>query len=164
MAQTFTLKGFARVNIAQDGKIVGDSGWVQNTITAYGLDEGIGQLIVGGGGSKRVSALALGEGAAPATSAGNSTLPSEIVATNSDAVRQVHAGVTVTTNNAAGVTCRYLATFSSGDRAATYDISNIGLYSNTSGTGLFAGVAYASTKVSTNQDVQASYEWQFSTA
>ncbi len=164
MAQKVTLKGFARVKVAQDGKIVGDSGWVQNVITDYGLDECIGQCIVGGGGSKRVSALALGEGGAPATNAGTATLPSEIVATNAGAKRQAHAGVTVTAADATGVTARYLATFSSGDRGATYDISNIGLYSNTSGTGLMAGVAYASTKVSTNQDVQATYEWQFATA
>ena len=162
--QKFSLSGFARVRVAENGKIIGDSGWLKNTITDYGLDECIGQCIVGGAGSKRVSAIALGEGTAPATDDGTATLDQEIVATNSDAIRQAYSGVTVTTNDGAGVTDRWVATFGSGDRAATYDIANIGLYSNTSGTGLMAGTTDSSTKVNTNQDVHVTYEWQFSTA
>lgn len=164
MTQKITLRGFARVQVSEKGKLIGDSGWVKNLITDYGLDECIGQLIVGGGGSKRVSAIALGEGTAPATDDGTSTLDQELVNTNTAAIRQAHAGVTVTTNNGAGVTCRWLGTFGSGDRAATYDIANIGLCSNTSGTGLMAGTTYSSTNVGTNQDVHATYEWQFATA
>lgn len=162
MTQQITLQGFAKVQISEKGKIIGDSGWIKNRITDYGLDECIGQLIVGGAGSKRVSAVALGTGTAPATN--HSTLNGELVATNTDAIRQAHAGVTVTTSNGAGVTCRWLGTFGSGDRTATYDIANIGLYSNTSGTGLMAGTTYSSTNVGTNQDVHATYEWQFSTS
>lgn len=163
MNQLITLQGFAKVQVAEGGKIVGDSGWIKNLITDYGLDECIGQLIVGGAGSVRVSALALGEGTAPATDDGSSTLDGELVNTNTAAIRQAHAGVTVTTSNGAGITCRWLGTFGSGDRAATYDIANIGLYSNTSGTGLMAGITYSSTNVGTNQDVHSTYEWQFST-
>ena len=78
MEKAIQLQGFARVKIAEDGKIVGDSGWVKNTITDYGLDECIGQLIVGGAGSKRVSAIALGEGTAPATDDGTATTVSPV--------------------------------------------------------------------------------------
>ncbi len=164
MTQKISLSGFARVQIAENGEIVGDSGWVKNLITDYGLDECLGQVLVGGGASKRISAIALGEGSAPATDDGTVTLDQEIVATNAGAKRQAYSGSIVTAANGSGVTARYIATFGSGDRAATYDISNIGLYSNTSGTGLMAGTTYASTKVNTNQDVHVTYEWQFLTA
>jgi len=162
MAQTYSLKGFARVKVAKDGKIVGDSDWVQNTITAYGLESCIAGGIVGAGTA--VAHIALGEGSAPATSAGNSTLDQEIMGTSSDAVRQAYTGSVITAADASGVTCRWIATFSSDDRDSTFDIANIGLYSGSSGTGLMAGTTYSSTNVDTNQDVYASYEWQFLTA
>jgi hypothetical protein len=156
------LEGFARVQITEKGEIKGDSGWIKNVITDYGLDECIGQLIVGGAGSVRVSALALGSGAAPATDA--SVLPNELLGTSTAAIRQVNAGATVTTSDGSGVTCRWVATFSSGDRTTAYTISNIGLYSNTSNTGIMAGQTYDSSNLSSTQDVNATYEWQFSTA
>jgi len=155
-AQKISLAGFARVQVAEDGKIVGDSGWFKNLITDFGLDNCIGQGIVGGG--TQVSALALGEGTAPASDDGTAALDQEI---ESSTARQVHSGGVV--SNSDGVTIQFLASFSSDDRAATYDIANIGLMSNTSGTGMMAGQTFASTNVNTNQDVYASYEWQFAT-
>lgn len=160
--QALKLKGFARIKISENGKIVGDSKWIKNLITDYGLDEYLGQTLVGGGGSKRVSAVALGEGGAPATN--DNSLESEIAATNSDAIRQAYSGSVVTAADASALTLRWLATFGSGDRSASYDISNIGLFSNTSGTGLMAGQTYASSNLETNQDVHATYEWRFSTS
>jgi hypothetical protein len=157
MAQTLTLKGFAKVQVAEDGKIVGDSGWVQNTITDYGLDDCIGQGIVGGG--TQVAHVALGEGTAPASNHGTLALDGEVGAST---IRQAHTGAVVSDSD--GVTVQFVATFSSGDRAATYDIANIGLFSGATGTGCMAGTTYSSTKVTTAQDVHASYEWQFATA
>jgi hypothetical protein len=156
MAQNVTLSGFARVKVAENGKIIGDSGWFKNLITDYGLDDCIGQGIVGGG--TVVSALALGEGTAPASDDGTVALDGEI---ESSTKRQAHTGGVVSDSD--GVTIQFLASFSSDDRAATYDIANIGLMSNTSGTGMMAGQTFASTNVDTNQDVYASYEWQFAT-
>lgn len=159
MGQAITLKGFARVKVAENGKIVGDSGWFQNLITDYGLDDCIGQGIVAAGGHVPVSAVALGQGSEPASNHGTLALDGEIEASTK---REVHSGIPVSDVN--GVTVQFLATFGSDDRAATYDIANIGLMSNTSGTGMMAGQTYDSTKVDTNQDVYASYEWQFATA
>ena len=154
--QKIILSGFARVQVAEDGRIVGDSGWFKNLITDFGLDNCIGQGIVGGG--TQVSALALGEGTAPASDDGTAALDGEVM---SSTARQAHTGGV--TSDSDGVTVQFLASFSSDDRSATYDIANIGLMSNTSGTGMMAGQTYASTKVDTNQDVYASYEWQFAT-
>jgi hypothetical protein len=162
MAQTLTLKGFARVRVAKDGKIIGDSDWVQNTITQYGLEDCIAGGVVGDGTA--VAHMALGEGSAPATDDGSATLDGEVMGTSSDAVRQAYTGSIVTAADGSGVTCRWIATFSSSDRDSTFDIANIGLYSGSSGTGLMAGTTYSSTNVGTNQDVYASYEWQFATA
>jgi hypothetical protein len=160
MAQTLTLKGFARVKVEKDGKIVGDSGWVQNTITDYGLDDCIGQGITGGG--TQVGFLALGEGSAPASDDGTATLDQEVMGTDAAAVRQADAGGV--TSNSNGVTVQWIASFSSADRDSTFDIANIGLYSGATGTGLMAGTTYSSTNVDTNQDVYASYNWEFATA
>jgi hypothetical protein len=160
MGKTVTLKGFARVKVAEDGKIVGDSGWVQNLITDYGLDDCIGQGIVGGG--TVVSAIALGTGSAPASNDGTAVLDGEVMGTGAGAVRQAHTGGVVSASD--GVTLQFLASFSSADRNSSFDISNIGLYSNTSGTGLMAGTTYASSNIETNQDVYASYNWEFATA
>jgi hypothetical protein len=160
MAQTLTLKGFTRVKVAKDGKIVGDSGWVENQITDYGLDDCIGQGIVGGG--TQVAWMALGEGSEPASDDGGNTLDLEVMETDAGAVRQSHTGGV--TSNSNGVTVQWEASFSSDDRDSTFDIANIGLYSGETGTGLMAGQTYASTNVDINQDVYASYAWEFATA
>ena len=162
MAQMLKLEGFARIQVAKDGKIVGDSDWVKNTITARGLEDCIAGGIVGSGTA--VSHLALGTGTAPATDDGTAVLDGEVMGTNSNAVRQAYTGSVITAADGSGVTCRWIATFSSNDRDSTFDIANIGLYEASSGTGLMAGTTYASTNVDTNQDVYASYEWQFLTA
>ncbi len=131
MSNTFKLAGFARVKVSDKGKIVGDSGWVKNTITDMGLDNCIGQGILGGG--TVVSAMALGQGSAPGTDDGTVALDGEIM---SSTAREAYSGVTVNPGDGSGITNQWVATFSSSDRAATYDIANIGLCSNTSGTGL----------------------------
>ena len=160
MGNTVALKGFARVQVAEDGTIVGDSGWVQNLITDYGLDNCIGEGIIGAG--TVVSAIALGTGSAPASDDGTAVLDGEVQGTDdANAKRQEHAGGVASDAN--GVTIQFLASFSSDDRDSSYDISNIGLYSNTSGTGLMAGTTYASSNIATNQDVYASYNWEFAT-
>lgn len=162
--QKFTLEGFARVHLKENGELIGNSGWVKNTVTDYGLDEGLGSVLIGDAGSKLIAYAALGEGSAPATN--GTSLESEIddAAASRDAVSKA----TVTSATGASVTARFYGTFSSSDNhlTATHDISNIGLFaiSNVTAGTILSGVAYSSSNMNTNQDLEYTYEWRFGTA
>ncbi len=164
MSQKFSFQGFARVHLKENGELIGDSGWVKNVVTDYGLDEGLGSLLIADAGSKLVSHAAIGTGGAPATNA--SVLAGEIEddAGSRDAVSKA----TVTTNNGVGVTARYFGTFASSESklTKTWNISNIGLFalSNITGGTPLSGVAYTSSNMNTNQDLEYTYEWRFATA
>jgi hypothetical protein len=158
----FGIAGFARVQIRQDGLLVGDSGWVHNVMTDYGMDEGLGQVLASQVGSVRAGYAALGTGGAPTTA--TTALPGENAAT---AGRDALSYVTVTAANATGVTSRYYGTFGSSESRVTNTIAiaNIGLYtgSGTSGSNLLCGATYTVSTLNTNQDVNYSYEWRFQT-
>lgn len=160
---TVGLAGFARIKITEEGKVVGDSGWIKNVITDYGLDEGLGQLILGSGGSKLVEYVALGTGTAPAT--GATGLQGEIT-DNTDS-RDVPSKSVITSASAAGVTARFYGTFASSENrfSTTHDIQNIGLFnvSTTEGGTILAGASFGTSNLNTNQDVQYTYEWRFET-
>lgn len=161
-AAKFGLAGFARIKITEGGKLVGDSGWVRNTITSYGLDAGLGQVLASQAGSVRAAFAALGSGGAPAT---NSTaLPGENAHT---AGRDALSYSTVTSATGAGVTARFYGTFASSESRVTNTIAiqNIGLYtgSATNGSNLLCGATYTVSTLNTNQDVNYTYEWRFQT-
>ncbi len=143
------VQGMFRVNITEDGKVVGDSGWRKNQITNLGFN----QYLVGSLGNisgKSVTHAALGTGGAPA--AADTTLAGE---------QSVRAALTVATSSSSK-TLRNTATFSSAASfvTASKNISNIGLFNtSTAATGtLFAGNTYASSTVATNQDVNVTYD------
>lgn len=143
------VQGMFRVNVTEDGKIVGDSGWKKNQITNLGFN----QYLVGSLGNisgKSVTHAALGTGGAPAAS--DTTLAGE---------QSVRAALTVATSSSSK-TLRCTATFSSANSfvTASKSISNIGLFNtSTAATGtLFAGNTYASSTVATNQDVNVTYD------
>lgn len=143
------VQGMFRVNITENGKVVGDSGWRKNQITNLGFN----QYLVGSLGNisgKSVTHAALGTGGAPA--AADTTLAGE---------QSVRAALTVATSSSSK-TLRNTATFSSAASfvTASKNISNIGLFNtSTAATGtLFAGNTYASSTVATNQDVNVTYD------
>ena len=148
------LRGFYRVRITEKGVIKGDSGWIENTLTNVGFQDYLCALIANTTGSKQIGFVALGTGTAP--NATHATLDGEV---GSSTERKA-----VTVSISGSKTLRFTATFGSTDSfiAATTNIRNIGLYSNSSGVGLFSASTYASSNVATNQDVQTTYDLQFS--
>ena len=160
-SSNFALRGFFRVQLSKDGKIEGDSGWLHNVVTDYGLDEFLGQRLLGG--STYPGFAALGTGGAPATSA--TILPNELTQVTN--ARDTCSTATSTSATAAAVTSRWYGTFSSSESRITTatTIGNIGLYtgSATSGSNLCCGATYAASTWNTNQDVNYTYEWQFNT-
>jgi hypothetical protein len=156
------VRGFTRVAIEQDGKIVGDSGFnpVHNMITNEGIEDFLAQLLAAQASSKQVGFVSLGSGAAPASNA--TALPGEVLEANKR-VAPTYA-FTQRTAAAATATVQFTATFASGNSfiSTTFNISNIGLFNaSTTGT-LFAGNTYASSSCASNQNVNTTYEIQFS--
>jgi len=154
------VRGFFRVQVLDDGSVVGDSGWKENTVTNLGVNQYILNWILGNTtAAKSVSHMALGTGGAPA--AADTSLAGELThATNSRK--------TVSTSVTASRTAVYTAAFNSSASwlTASANISNVGLFNilETSATAnmLLAGNTFASSAVATNQNVQVTYELRFS--
>lgn len=151
-----TVRGFFRVNIEQDGKIVGDSGWRENQVTNLGIQDYLVNPLMGAAG-KSVSHMALGTGGAPASDA--TSLSGEI--THASDSRK-----TVSTSVVSSRTAQFTAAFNSAASFLTQsaNLSNIGLFhtSTTAAGTIFAGNTFASSAVATNQSVNATYQIRIS--
>lgn len=153
------IKGMFRLQIEEDGKIVGDSGWHENLIVNLGFNEylvkSLGTSLTG----QKISHAALGTGGAP--SAADTSLSGEVSTNGSASV--VRAGVTAATSSGSK-TLRNTATFSSANSfiTASANISNIGLFNvsgpTTASGSLFAGNTYTSSALATNQSVNVTYD------
>lgn len=138
------IKGFSRVQITEDGKVVGDSGFCgPNQITNLGFLNFLVKLIGKSSGSVQVGYVALGTGSAP--NASHTTLNGEIMGSTQ---RQ-----DVTLSAVGSTTAQFTATFASSASFLTgaSDLSNIGLfYSTATNDTLFAGNTFASSSCATN--------------
>ena len=157
------VRGFFRVHIEEDGKIVGDSGWHENQITNLGFNNFIVSSLGAIAGSSQVTYAALGTGGAPVATA--TSLSGEVSTNGSGSV--VRAAVTAATSSNSKALVN-TATFSSAASfiSAAANISNIGLFgvsgpTTASGT-LFAGNTYTSSALATNQNVNITYTINFS--
>lgn len=153
------IRGFFRLNIENpDGEIVGDSGWVENTVTNDGK---LGYLVKALGsisGSSYLSYAGIGEGTAPG--AADTSLQSECSGTSNEPQR-----ATLTMNSSGSTALRCTGTFSSGDSfvTATESIKNIGLFRSAGSDGgtVFAGNTFATSSCATNQNVNFTYDITF---
>lgn len=152
MSDGLKVKGFFRLQITENGKVVGDSGWKKNQVTNLGFNQYLVSTLGAIAGSKQVSHMALGTGTVPG-----------VAATTLDGEQSVRESVTAATSSSSK-TVRFTATFASADSfvTATKNISNVGLFNSSSGGTLFAGNTYASSSVATNQNVNATYDIIFS--
>jgi hypothetical protein len=151
MKQGIKVKGMFRVQINENGKIVGDSGWLQNQVTNLGFKQYLCDSL-GNASGKYVSHMAVGSGGLP--NATDTSLGGEVVK---------RAAVTAASSSSSK-TERFTATFASSDSFVTntQNISNIGLFNTSAAGTLFAGNTYASSSVATNQNVNATYDIIFS--
>jgi hypothetical protein len=143
--------GEFRLQVSEEGKIVGDSGWRKNQITNDGFNNFLAKSLGAISGSSQISHVALGTSGAPASNA--TSLGGEV---------QKRAAVTAATSSSSKAV-QFTATFSSSDSfvTATANISNIGLFAASSAGTLFAGNTFASSSVATNQNVNATYTISF---
>ena len=148
------IEGFSRVRITEDdGKIVGDSGWVgPNQVTNLGFQHYLCELLASSAGSLQVTHMAIGTGGVPG--AADTGLSGE---------QDFRPAVSLVLDTSK--TIRFLATFAYGDSfvPSTKDIDCIGLFNTSEVTvgQIFAGNEYASSSCATNQNVNVSYEIRF---
>jgi len=146
--QTVGIRGMFRIHLMKNGQLVGDSGWVGNTIVNLGFNQYLVSLIGAIAGSKQVTHMALGTGSQPG--AADTSLQGET---------DKRTTITAATSSASK-TCRFTATFGSSDSfvTATRNISNVGLFNTSSGGTIFSGNTFASSSCATNQDVNVTYD------
>jgi hypothetical protein len=148
-------KGFFRLQITEDGRVVGDSGWRKNQVTNLGFSHYLTDLLGAGASSKTISRMMLGTGTVPA--AADNTLHGELNTAT-------YTRTTVTFLNTASKTARFTATFASANShiTAAVTLQNIGIINNTtSGGTMMAGNTYTTSQWNTNQDINATYEIRF---
>ena len=148
-------RGFFRLQITEDNKVVNDSGWKENTVVNLGFDQYLCQGLAGMAGSKTVSHAAIGTGTAPAAT--GTSLDGEIADASN-----MRAAVTPTT--IASKTVQFAFTLNSNIITAAKTIQNVGLFNTsttTTGT-IFAGNTYTTSALATNQIIQGSYQIRFS--
>ena len=128
------VKGAFHLQIVEDGKIVGDSGWHNNLVANEGFRNYMARLLGAIAGSSQVTHMALGSGGL--INATDTALAGEVVK------RQAVTAATSSTSKAV----QFTATFSSANSFVTntQNISNIALFATSSGGTLFAGNTFAS--------------------
>jgi hypothetical protein len=162
---TIGMKGMFRVQIESDnGEITGDSGWVKNTITNAGLQYFISRVFLKSAGSSQISCIGLGcsQNNTASNWTANTAMGSEI------------SGSTVKTTGSTAYTSRpasgsadivqWTGTFTSSPTflGAASTIANIALFGETASTATaFAIGTFATSQCSTNQNVNFTYQVQF---
>jgi hypothetical protein len=154
----FPLRGFLRVQIVDgpSGKIVGDSGLIENTITNPGKQDYLAALLGNTTGSKQIGFIAVGTGTEPAS--GGTALQGECSNSDADKSRK-----TVTVSVSASTKVRFTATLLSANShlSTTRTLKNIGLFAHSTSDNIFAGNTYAESSAATNQNVNATYDITF---
>jgi hypothetical protein len=150
--ESVAVKGFTRLTITnkKDGKIVGDTGYMQNQITNYGLESCIVALPLKCANSVQCSGILLGSGTGVASNGTNLT------ASASDYWASF-AQSTVISSLTARATCSF-----DGTLAAT-TLQEIGIKAVSTDT-VIAARSFNSSAITTDQDVNCTYELRYTTS
>jgi hypothetical protein len=157
------VRGFFRVHLVEeDGRISGDSGWVENMVTNLGKKNYLCNPLAGATAALPISFMALGTGS---TVLSNDTALLGEISHNTAASR---CRVSVQSSSIGSTAVDFYATFSSNSGvgssyvSTTVVINNVMLINNTTSAGtIFAGSTYGISTLNTNQDVQVSYRITF---
>lgn len=148
-------RGFYRLQIMEDGKVKGDSGWKENMVVNLGFQDYLAASLGAVSGSKQIFYAMLGTGTAPASN--GTALEGEL--TDAASCRCL-----VTPTTIASKTVQFAFTLSSNVITAAKTIQNVGLINHsstaTAGT-IFSGNTYTTSALATNQSVNGSYQIRF---
>lgn|SRR3990167_4032216 len=142
------VKGMYRVQITEEGKIVGDSGWKENIVVNLGFNKYLVSALGSIAGSLQVSHLALGSGGAPAAT--DTSIAGEV---------EKRQAVTAATSSSSK-TVRFTGTFDSANSFLTSsrNLSNVALVNSSASGTIFSGNTYTSSTVATNNNVNVTYD------
>jgi hypothetical protein len=145
------VKGFTRLQIVnkKDGKVAGDTGWLENQITNYGLNSCIVAAPIGAG-SVQAAGILLGSGTGVASDGTNLTA-------SASSYWAAFAQSTVISSLTARVTCSFDGTLD----ATT--LQEIGIKAVSTDT-VIAAKSFNSSAITTDQDVNCTYELRYSTS
>lgn len=132
-------------------RIVGDSGWVNNTLTNEGKNFYLAAKVGSVTGSKTPTHFQV------------ATQSTAVDATQTALLGETRIRKTLLASTLATGTLRMTASWSSTDNTAAITIGSIGIYeTSTFGGGtLGAGQTYTTSQWNSNQDLSATYEWRF---
>jgi hypothetical protein len=154
------VRGFFHVQLVEKDdegmpKVVGDSGWCENTVVNLGFRDYLCRLLAASAGSLQVSRMCIGTGTGPGLA--DTSLDGELNTAT-------YSRTTLTLSQGGSTAMSFLATFASANShiTATTNIRNIALINDTASAGtIFAGSTYASSQWNTNQDLNATYAITF---
>jgi len=149
------IRGFFRLKIKEDGKVVGKSDWLENIMTNVGVEKFM-HAFSGTSGTLQVSHVSVGTGGTPASNA--TTLPGEGLEASKRAAVSLASTLRAASNGTS--TMQFAATLASSDSfiTAAQNISNIGLFNSVTSGSLMAGNTYTSSALATNQNIEMSYQ------
>lgn len=153
--ESVKVKGFFRIQLNEDGKVVGDSGWRENQVTNLGFQDYLCKGLGGMSGSKQITHAMFGTGTAPG--AADTALEGEI--TDVAAAR-----CAVTASTIASKTVQFAFTLNSSVYTDAHTIQNVGLINHsstaTAGT-IFSGATFTTSNLATNMSINGSYQIRF---
>ena len=143
------LRGFTHLQLVDKaGKIVGDSGWCENTVTNTGYNY-IAAQVLEASGSHHVGFMAIGKG--------TTTIATDDTGLTSDENKYL----AVTPSSVATGTARCTCSFDGSDNSATLTIGEVGLFKTDSTGSMFAGNTFTTSQMTTDQTLNATYELRF---
>jgi hypothetical protein len=149
------VKGFFRLQLGEDEngkqKVVGDSGWIENTITEHGFDDYIVGAVGNIANSSQISNMQI------------ATQTDAMVSTQNSLSGEVNARKTTSNTLSGNGTLVCTAQWSSDDNTdGPVDIGAVGLYEHVTTGSLACGELFTTSTWATNQNLSATYELRFS--
>ncbi len=164
--QYLKLRGVVRVQIVdrKTGEIVGDSGELYNAIQTIGWEQAIVNQVIGSGTTKNANFLCLGS---TALTINSSNFSAFVTAAGTDSQNGKNINAKSSVAAAGGATARMEGLWLGANYVVGPGDDTINAIAITDGSGLngtevhLAGVTFSSSTWSTDQDVKATYELQF---
>jgi hypothetical protein len=146
-----TVRGFFRGQLTENGKVVGDTGWIENKVTNAGLTN---------------LALLLG-GQANSYVAGYAVMATQVAAmdmTQTAMVGPINSYRAVDLSTSGTCTLVMTASFGSASLTASAVVGAAGIHKTNSAGSLIAGQTFTTSNWATNQDFNLTYQIRFATA
>ncbi len=159
------VKGAGRLMcVNPDGSVAWRTPWIKNVIVNEGFDDYIIRGIFSTDSSKHIDFMALASGSDLVPNVTHTTMPQEITNSDGSLTRKAITSISISQSK----TVEAYVTFASGSDqhfSASMSLQGLGLYDNSTNTGtLFSWLTFATQQVSTNQQVNATYQLSFDTA